>query len=64
MTDTETRFSKFSEFPGREIHTRVSRDERKFYLEKLREKAKAGDSQAMAEIVELGSKNIGVSVQA
>ncbi len=52
------RFSHFSQFPGREITTKISKPEKQFYLEKLRAAAKAGDSVAMAKIVELGTRAI------
>lgn len=47
-----------SRFPGREIQSRISKDEKKFYLDKLRAAAERGDSAAMAKIVELGSRKL------
>ena len=55
--EPKERFKLFDEFPGREMASRVSRDERVFYLEKLRIKAKTGDTKAMGEIVRCEQMN-------
>ena len=55
--EPKERFNKFNEFPGREMASRVSRDERIFYLEKLRAKARAGNTAAMGEIVRCEQMN-------